>query len=633
MADAGAPVTDASADAAAAEIDRLHAFQKQKAGESGISTFLEALGLHMCHGLLEALLRKVHDLPALKDLSEDALALAVAPLNLKPKGIKFKKLWSALEQLRAENSTIFVPTMVAEPEMQKNGMMERPLVQPLDYHTSVTHESASMDAMPAPPRPGLGYNMKYLGPAAAFPSLFNPGTSTAAKEKVAKIKEGIKLKREGKAIPPPLLPTDQPIEGVWRSELAKELLDLANMFGHANEGSKRPEVAAAKARAAAADCAKSAAADAAQEAPKAFRGVGAPLTNALRNMGQYMHMFESDEVADVKFTKHESEAKAQSSRKSQRKKGKKGKAKSQRTERDKENAAPQHKESAVSKMIEKNKTRLLNFMHKENKACAGERRTKDAEDIPCAGERHFVDHDSIKCAGERHVKNADEKVCAGVRHVKDDDEKVCAGVRHVKDDDEKVCAGVRHVKDDDEKVCAGVRHVKDADEKVCAGVRHVKDADHIPCAGERRVKDVENKPLPTTPSKLLEQLWGAAQNAASDFGAQLEKVMKPADPVREVEKAVKAAAKPLPPPLKKLASNRATTKENGVPMSSKRASGAPISKRANEAPISKRANDAPISKRANDALISKRAIDAPISKRANDAPISKRGLSIRANGR
>ena len=624
MADAGAPVTDASADAAAAEIDRLHAFQKQKAGESGISTFLEALGLHMCHGLLEALLRKVHDLPALKDLSEDALALAVAPLNLKPKGIKFKKLWSALEQLRAENSTIFVPTMVAEPEMQKNGMMERPLVQPLDYHTSVTHESASMDAMPAPPRPGLGYNMKYLGPAAAFPSLFNPGTSTAAKEKVAKIKEGIKLKREGKAIPPPLLPTDQPIEGVWRSELAKELLDLANMFGHANEGSKRPEVAAAKARAAAADCAKSAAADAAQEAPKAFRGVGAPLTNALRNMGQYMHMFESDEVADVKFTKHESEAKAQSSRKSQRKKGKKGKAKSQRTERDKENAAPQHKESAVSKMIEKNKTRLLNFMHKENKACAGERRTKDAEDIPCAGERHFVDHDSIKCAGERHVKNADEKVCAGVRHLKDADEKVCAGVRHLKDADEKVCAGLRHVKDDDEKVCAGVRHVKDADEKVCAGVRHVKDADHIPCAGERRVKDVENKPLPTTPSKLLEQLWGAAQNAASDFGAQLEKVMKPADPVREVEKAVKAAAKPLPPPLKKLASNRATTKENGVPMSSKRASGAPISKRANEAPISKRANDA---------LISKRANDAPISKRANDAPISKRGLSIRANGR
>ena len=493
MADAGAPVTDASADAAAAEIDRLHAFQKQKAGESGISTFLEALGLHMCHGLLEALLRKVHDLPALKDLSEDALALAVAPLNLKPKGIKFKKLWSALEQLRAENSTIFVPTMVAEPEMQKNGMMERPLVQPLDYHTSVTHESASMDAMPAPPRPGLGYNMKYLGPAAAFPSLFNPGTSTAAKEKVAKIKEGIKLKREGKAIPPPLLPTDQPIEGVWRSELAKELLDLANMFGHANEGSKRPEVAAAKARAAAADCAKSAAADAAQEAPKAFRGVGAPLTNALRNMGQYMHMFESDEVADVKFTKHEAEAKAQSSRKSQRKKGKKGKAKSQRTERDKENAAPQHKESAVSKMIEKNKTRLLNFMHKENKACAGERRTKDAEDIPCAGERHFVDHDSIKCAGERHVKNADEKVCAGVRHLKDADEKVCAGVRHVKDDDEKVCAGVRHLKDADEKVCAGVRHVKDDDEKVCAGVRHVKDADEKVCAGVRHLKEADEK--------------------------------------------------------------------------------------------------------------------------------------------
>ena len=493
MADASAPVTDASADAASAELDRLHAFQKQKAGESGIATFLEALGLHMCHGLLEALLRKVHDLPALKDLSEDALALAVAPLNLKPKGIKFKKLWSALEQLRAENSTIFVPTMVAEPEMQKNGMMERPLVQPLDYHTSVTHESASMDAMPAPPRPGLGYNMKYLGPAAAFPSLFNPGTSTATKDKVAKIKEGIKLKKEGKAFPPPLLPTDQPIEGVWRSELAKELLDLANMFGHANEGSKRPEVAAAKARAAAADCAKSAAADAAEEAPKAFRGVGAPLTNALRNMGQYMHMFESDEVADVKFTKHESEAKAQSSRKSRTKRGKKGKAKSQRTERDKENAAPQHKESAVSKMIEKNKARLLNFMHKENKACAGERRTKNIDDVPCAGEHHFVDHDSIKCAGERHVKNADEKVCAGVRHVKDDDERICAGVRHVKDDDERLCAGVRHVKDADEKVCAGVRHVKDADEKKCAGVRHIIDDDEHLCAGVRRVANADEK--------------------------------------------------------------------------------------------------------------------------------------------
>ena len=177
------------------------------AGVAGISAWLDNVNLGLVPGLLEAVLTVATDLEALRRVDQARFDAAIAPLKLKPKGIKYKKLQAELATLKGEVAA-FVPKLAATEPEWFNGQLERPLVAPLDHDTSVTR--VRIADMPPPIRPKIGDLRRNLNP--------NP----------PRFKSRVAL---GGAMPLPAA-----LSSKQGSTEAKELQDLASLFG--NDGEK-----------------------------------------------------------------------------------------------------------------------------------------------------------------------------------------------------------------------------------------------------------------------------------------------------------------------------------------------------------------------------------------------------------
>jgi hypothetical protein len=136
--------------------------------EEGLVKWCEEAGLDSIEGLHEALLSEVEDLDQLRDLvstSWDTLMEALGPLGLK--GIRLKKVHSALGSL-AQEAKAFERTIEGEGAFTyREGVLERALIAPIDLDTSITHEAAQLHAMPPPRRPKIGDLRR---PANPFPT-------------------------------------------------------------------------------------------------------------------------------------------------------------------------------------------------------------------------------------------------------------------------------------------------------------------------------------------------------------------------------------------------------------------------------------------------------------------------------
>ena len=215
------------------------------AGEAGLASWLREAGLERVYGLLDCLLfwkdGACDTLDKLREMPEEDILEAVAPLKLK--GIKRKKLLAAVATLKGEVQKAFVPKNLAEMEW-RDGVMERPLNQPLDLGTSVTREQCKIAP---PPRPKIG---DLRMPANPEPPRFKPRTKSEAPTTSESEPE-----KAAKAL------------GLTGPSEAKELGDLAELFGAGSQPSARKANLEAAQQAAAA--AKEAAATATEAAAKA----------------------------------------------------------------------------------------------------------------------------------------------------------------------------------------------------------------------------------------------------------------------------------------------------------------------------------------------------------------------------
>ena len=213
----------------------------QPAGEAGLKTWLKEAGLERVYGLLDCLLfwreGALDSLDKLRDAPNEEVLEAIAPLKLK--GIKLRKMLAALETLRGEASA-FAPNRVPDFEW-RDGQMERPLEAPLDLDTSVTR--LTMADMPPPPRPRIG---DLRMPANPEPPRFKPRTMAELSEVPAEPEEAAVTL------------------GLTGPSEAKELAEIAELFGTGSQPSARP--ANTRAAATAAKAAMNAAAKAMEAA-------------------------------------------------------------------------------------------------------------------------------------------------------------------------------------------------------------------------------------------------------------------------------------------------------------------------------------------------------------------------------
>ena len=164
-----------------------------------VASWLEVCGLSSVSGLFDCLLAAAPSgLDALGAMSDEAIAEAIAPLRLRPTSVTYKKLQSALAQLRGGAR--------------------------VGHDTS---EASTLAAMPPPPRPRLGgmlgdnpLRLAALGMGGAMPN-----------------------RRHSAPLPPAPTLADSTAE-------AAELSDLASLFGAGERSSMRPdnEVAVGKAQ-------------------------------------------------------------------------------------------------------------------------------------------------------------------------------------------------------------------------------------------------------------------------------------------------------------------------------------------------------------------------------------------------
>ena len=491
--------------------------------------WLEANQLGRVPGLLEALMDSgATNLDALKELSDEAFAEAIKPLKLKPKGLKYKKLVGALRVLRGEELA-FVPKNLPDLEW-RDGALERPLLVPLDHHSSVTH--IGMTAMPPPPRPRIG---DLRGPAKAFA-----------------MRDGERRKSAGPATGPgdkhlpggsgfsgsPSVAAVLFDEGKAEGEEADELDELALLFGDpaANRLSARPDHAAAASKAAELAEAKRRASfglgeggrevhipdglldsdvEQAARAGVSFMPVdadkenGDPSYGAGANSGIKKKKGTKKKASGAKTGAKSDRSGVKSARgaksarssstgaKSARERG----SKSARTATENDVGITARLRTAAAASKGKNAIKLKG----ENALCAGERRVK-GEDIACAGERKLKLTEDTATAGERKLKLTEDTAAAGERKLKLAENAKCAGDRKVKLTEKAQCAGDRPKGkltedakcagkrkplskiNDENKPCAGPRKAlgKLSDEnKACRGSPKKKPSDDITCVGEK----------------------------------------------------------------------------------------------------------------------------------------------------
>ena len=447
------------------------------AGEMGIANWLENAGLGRVHGLIEALLTVAKDLDSLRDVEQSRFDHAIGPLKLKPKGIKYKKLQSALGVLKGEVAA-FVPNLGATEPEWVDGKLERPLLAPLDHDTSVTR--VTIADMPAPKLPKIGDLRMPANPNRPR-AKSRTALPAAGEEQGGAGVVGLKMTAAHKA-------------GMYKAASeAKELEDLASLFG--NDGdkvSRRVEHAGVvtRARAAAAhvhqEIVKRTTTPTSSAKPFDLMGDfaaternggrtkpsgsvgggdgGGALAGAFDDAGgggetegeRIAAAIKRDLAAEAE--KREAmisfapaadggEDSVRGGKKGKGKKGgKKGKKSGASTARgakkDKENEVPQMKKRSQSFPLKVGgKRKLLT----EDAVCAGERRVLGShEDAVCAGERRVLDRDELKCAGDKKQRLIDEETqCAGERKLVDPEDRVTAGTRHVVNPDDRATAGGR----------------------------------------------------------------------------------------------------------------------------------------------------------------------------------------------
>lgn len=497
-------------------------------GEAGIANWLDNAGLGRVHGLLEALMSVSGDLDALRDVDDASFVEAIAPLKLKPKGIKYKKLQAALATLKGEVAA-FVPQLrQAEPEWVE-GKLEKPLVAPLDHHTSVTHVTNKDFAIPARPRIG----------DLRMPANPNPSKRTRSRLSNGGGHDGVGA---GLAAAGSMMGKAASMMGLGGGLYpkrtgggpaeAKELDDLAALLGNdGDKQSKRPEHngAITRARASAAAVQEAtmgkARTPSSEAKPSDLMGDFAATerhnngpvggrsrasvspTGRLKGLDEAAAATNPEEAeklaaairADLEAASSAAVAGAGSGaaagfaagtdapllvKNGRGKKGNKGGGK--KGKKGGASTARGSKKSAGDLKPEPLKKRSASFPHK-----VGDKRKVLTEDMTCAGERHVAaDRDDVKCAGEKRLRLFDEeRPVAGERRVANPDERVTAGERRVAaNPDDRVTAGERRVAaNPDDRVTAGQRRVANPDDRATAGERKVGFTEDTVTAGERRM--------------------------------------------------------------------------------------------------------------------------------------------------
>ena len=214
-------------------------------GEQIISKWLKDTGLEAVAGLVDALAGMADDLGKLAALRDDEISKVVSAPPVELKGIKLRKLLATVRELRAEASA-FAPSRRMEFEWRE-GIPERPLEAPLDLASSVTR--ITMHDMPPPPRPKIG-DLRL--PANQQPPRFRPRTNAEELETA-----------DAETADPDVAAVAL---GVTGPSEARELSELADLFGTGGSTSSGRDANALAANALAARAAAKAATTAAAAA-------------------------------------------------------------------------------------------------------------------------------------------------------------------------------------------------------------------------------------------------------------------------------------------------------------------------------------------------------------------------------